>query len=178
MHYTIKHEDEQNSSYNDFYSIICQQGNTRKTLRHKNDGNEYHVENYLGNNEVLATMPELTDCFKLGRTINQYKQLCFSIIPEPSTSSLSERDNSDIEQYDERSPDDDIEMAELNFESQDPDFCGDHSVAHESFRTKTRNEPIRKKLISFELFPHVDKKDLLQKLSDFASEADLDYKHY
>ena len=40
VHYTIKHEDEQNASYNDFYPIICQQDNTKKTLRLKNDGNE------------------------------------------------------------------------------------------------------------------------------------------
>ena len=44
VHYTIKHEDEQNASYNDFYPIICQQGNTKKTLRLKNDRNEHHVE--------------------------------------------------------------------------------------------------------------------------------------
>ena len=75
VHYTIKHEEEQNASHNDFYPIICQQGNTRKTLRLKNDGNEHHVEDYLEDNEVLATMQDMTDCFKLGKTINQYKQL-------------------------------------------------------------------------------------------------------
>ena len=69
VHYTIKHEDEQNTSYNDFYPIICQQRNTRKTLRLKNDGNEHHVEDYLEDNEVLATMQDMTDCFKLGRPL-------------------------------------------------------------------------------------------------------------
>ena len=39
---------------------------------------------------------------------------------------------------------------------------------------KTKDEPILKKPISFELFPHVDTSDLIQKLSDFANEADLD----
>ena len=96
VHYTIKHEEEQNASYNDFYPIICQQGKTRKTLRLKNDGNEHHVEDYLEDNEVLATMQYMTDCFKLGKTINQYKQLCSSISPASSTSSLHERDYSDI----------------------------------------------------------------------------------
>ena len=56
VHYTIKHEDEQNASYYDFYSIICQQGNTRKFLGLQNDGHEHHVEDYLEDNEVLATM--------------------------------------------------------------------------------------------------------------------------
>ena len=174
VHYTIKHEEEQNVSYNDFYPIICQQGNTRKTLRLENDGNEHHVEDYLEDNEVLATMQDMTDCFKLGKTINQYKQLCSSISPASSTSSLNEHDYSDIEQYDEESTDDGTEIAELNFESQDPDFRRDHSVAHELFRTKTKDKPILKKPISFELFPHVDTPDLIQKLSDFARDADLD----
>ena len=88
VHYTIKHEEEQNASYNDFYPIICQQANTRKTLRLKNGRNEHHVEDYLEDNEVLATMQDMTDCFKLGKTINQYKQLCSSISPASSTFSL------------------------------------------------------------------------------------------
>ena len=174
VHYTIKHEEEQNASHNDFYPINCQQGNTRKTLRLKNDGNEHHIEDYLEDNEVLATMQDMTDCFKLGKTINQYKQLCSSISPASSTSSLNKHDYSDIEQYDEESTDDETEIAELNFESQDLDFRRDHSVAHELFRTKTKDKPILKKPISFELFPHVDTPDLIQKLSDFARDADLD----
>ena len=174
VHYTIKHEDEQNTSYNDFYPIICQQGNTRKTLRLKNDGNEHHVEDYLEDNEVLATMQDITDCYKPGKTINQYKQLCPSISPASSTSSLNERDYKDIEQYDEDSTDDETEIAEINFESIDSVFRRDHSVAHELFRTKTKDKPILKNLISFELFPHVDISDLIQKLSDFARDADLD----
>ena len=108
VHYTIKHEDEQNASYNDFYLIICQQGNTKKTLRLENDGNEHHVEDYLEDNEVLATMQDMTDCFKLEKTINQYKQL---------SSSLHERDYSDIEQCDEESTDGETDTAEFNFET-------------------------------------------------------------
>ena len=174
VHYTIKHEDEQNASYNIFYPIMCQQGNARKTLRLKNDGNEHHVEDNLEDNEVLVTMQDLTDYFKLGKTINQYKQLCPRISPASSTSILKKRDYSDIEQYDKESTDDETEIAELNFESQDPDFRRDHAAAHELFRTKTKDKSILKKPISFELFPHVDTPDLIQKLSDFARDADLD----
>ena len=47
-------------------------------------------------------------------------------------------------------------------------------MAHELFRTKTKDKPILKKPISFELFPHVDTPDLIQKLSDFARDADLE----
>ena len=71
VQYTIKHEEEQNASYNNFYPIICQQSNTRKTLRLKKDGNEHHVEDYLEDKKVLANMQDMTDCFKLGKAINQ-----------------------------------------------------------------------------------------------------------
>ena len=145
-----------------------------RNLRLKNDRNEHHVEDYLEDNEVLATMQDMTDCFKLGKTINQYKQLCSSISPASSTPSLNVLDNSDIEQYGEESTDEEAEIAGLNIENQDPDFRRDHSVGHESFRTKTKDKPILKNPISFELFPHVDTSDLIKKLSDFAREADLE----
>ena len=119
-------------------------------------------------------MQDMTDCFKLGKTINQYKQLCSSFRLASSTSSLHERGYSDIELYDEESTDDEIAIAELNFERHDPDFCPDHSVAHELFRTKIKGKPILKIPPSFELFLHVDTPDLIQKLSDFARDADLD----
>ena len=174
VRYTIKHEEEQSASYHDFHPIICQQGKTRKTLRLKNDGNEHHDKAYLEDNEILATMQDMIDCFELGKTINQIKQLCSGISLAASTSSLNERDYSDSEQYDEESTQDETETAELNLENQDTDFRRDHSVAHELFGTKTKNKPILKKPISFELFPHVDTTDLIKKLSDFARDADLD----
>ena len=133
VHYTIKQEDEQNASHNDFYPIICQQGNTRKTLRLKNEGNKHYVEDYLEDNEVLATMQDMTDCFKLGKTINQTKQLWSSISPASSTSSLNERDYSDIEQYNEESKDDDTEIAELNLECQGS-LCSPWIVPNENKR--------------------------------------------
>ena len=44
MHFTIKLEDDENASNKDLYPIICQNGNTRRTLRLKNDGIEHHVD--------------------------------------------------------------------------------------------------------------------------------------
>ena len=136
----MKYEDEQNPSYNKFYPIMCQQGNTRKTFRFENDGNEQHVEDYLEDNEVLATTQDMTDCFKFRKTINQYKLRCSTISPATSTSSLNQRDYIDIEQYDEESTDNETNKAELNFENQDLDFRRHHSVAHESFRTKNKRK--------------------------------------
>ena len=174
VHYTIKPQDEQNTSFNVFYPTICQQRKTKKTFRLKNDGNEQHAEDCNEDNEVLATMQDMTDCFKHGKTINQYKQLCSNISPASRTAGLKGGDYSDIEQYDEQSTDDETEIPKLNFESQGLDFHRDQSVAHELFRSKTTHKPILKKPISFDLFPHVDTPDVIQKLIDFAREADLD----
>ena len=116
----------------------------------------------------------MTDCFKLGKTINQYKQLCSNISPASRTYGLNGGDYSDFEQYDEEYTDDETEITKLNFESQDPDFPRDHSVADEFFPTKTKDNPILKRPISFELFPHVDTSDLIRKLSDSARDAHSD----
>ena len=128
------------------YPVIWQQGNTRKTLRLENDGNEHHVENYLQDKEVLATKQDMTDCFKLGKTNIQYEHFCSGFSPATYTFSLNERDDSDIEQYDEESTYDETEIAELNLESHDPDFRRGHSLAHELFRTKTKDKLISRKL--------------------------------
>ena len=78
VHYTIKYEDEHSASYKEFYFTICQKGHTWKTLGLKNDRNEHHVEDYHDYIEILATMQDMTDCFKLGKIINQNKQLNFT----------------------------------------------------------------------------------------------------
>ena len=116
----------------------------------------------------------MTDCFKLRKAIQENRQLCSRISPASSISSFHEWDCSDIEQYNKKSAADETDIAEFRFENEDPDFFRDNSVAHESFRTKTKDEQFLKKPISFELFFHVDTTDLIQKLSDFIREADLD----
>ena len=65
----------------------------------------------------------MADCFELGESINQHQQLCSSISRESCTSSVHERDYSDIERYDEESTDDRTQIAEHKLENQDPDFC-------------------------------------------------------
>ena len=65
-------------------------------------------------------------------------------------------------------------MAELHFDHKDPNFKNDHTAANESFKRNTHETKLLKKNIDHELFPHVDTKDIIQKLSDFAKEADLD----
>ena len=63
------------NSISTFFPIICQHGNDRQILHLKNDGDEQHIEECIKDNEVLATMQDMADCFKLGKTIHQYKLL-------------------------------------------------------------------------------------------------------
>ena len=64
MHYTIKHEDGQDISYKDIFPLICQHGIDRKLLHLKSDGEEQHFEDYMEDNEVLATMHKIYNLHK------------------------------------------------------------------------------------------------------------------
>ena len=81
--YRIQHDDIPNDTCNDFCPIHCQQGNDNKVLRFHNDG-ENATLNSLSNEFPTATIQSTTDCFRLGKTINQFRRLC-----PHSTQSLS-----------------------------------------------------------------------------------------
>ena len=119
-------------------------------------------------------MPDLTDCFKLGKTISQNRQLCSSISPASSISSLNNQEYSDFPKDNGESTAHESEIPELDFESQDPDFPRGYCGAHDLFRSKRKNKPILRKPVSFDLFLHVDTTHLIQKHHGFAREADLD----
>ena len=125
MHYTIKHEDSQDISCNDFFPIICQHGNDRQILHLKNDGDEQYIEDYIEDNEVLATMQDMTDCFKLGKTINQYERLCSDVCPYFTNYTIEEETYSEIEEQQDDGYNSDNEVAELNFDQKDSDFLHD-----------------------------------------------------
>ena len=79
----IQHDDNPNDTCNDFYPIHCQQGEDNNVLRLHNDG-EIFTLNRLSNEFLTTTIQNATDCFRLGRTISQFRPLCL-----PSTQSLS-----------------------------------------------------------------------------------------
>ena len=87
--YRIQHDDNPNDTCNDFYPIHCQHGNDNKVLRLHNDGENFTL-NSLSNEFPSTTIQSATDCFRLGKTINQFRRLCL-----PSTQSLSSAENSD-----------------------------------------------------------------------------------
>ena len=134
MHYTIKHEDSQDISCNDFFPIICQNGNDRQIQHLKNDGDEQYIEDYVEDNEVLATMQDMTDCFKLGKTINQYKRFCSDVCPYLTNYTIEEETYSEIEEQQDDGYNSDSEVAELNFDQKDSELLHDFSLGNESIR--------------------------------------------
>ena len=75
--YRIQHDDNPNDTCNDIYPTHCQQGNDNKVLRLHNDGENFTL-NSLSHEFPTTTIQSATDCFRLGRTINQFRRLCLS----------------------------------------------------------------------------------------------------
>ena len=73
--YRIQHDDNPNNTCNDFNPIHCQQGYNNKVLRLHNYGENYTL-NSLSNEFPTTTIQSATDCFRLGRTINQFRRFC------------------------------------------------------------------------------------------------------
>ena len=78
--YRNQHDDDPNDTCNDFYPIHCQQGNDNKV---QIDGENFTL-NSISNEFASTTIQSATDCFRQGRTIDQFRRLC-----QPSLQSLS-----------------------------------------------------------------------------------------
>ena len=87
--YRIQHDCNPNDTCNDFHPVHCQQGNDSKVVRLHNVG-EHFTLNSLSNEFPTTTLQSATDCFRLGRTINQFRCLCL-----PSTQSLTSVEDSE-----------------------------------------------------------------------------------
>ena len=87
--YRVQHDEYPKDTCNNFYAIHCQQGQDNKVLRMHNDGENFTL-NSLSNECLPTTIHSATDCFRLGRTINQFRRLCL-----PSTQSRSPEKNSE-----------------------------------------------------------------------------------
>ena len=127
-----------------------------------NDGDEQYIEDYIEDNEVLATMQDMTDCIKLGTTINQYKQLCSDVCPYFIKNPIEET-YCKIEEQQDDGYNSDNEIAELNFDQKDSEFLHGFALANESIRRNQSQKPILKPNIDSELHPEVDTKELKPK---------------
>ena len=81
--YRNQHDGNPNDSCYDFHPIHCQQRSDNSVLQLHNDGKNVTL-NSLRNEFPSTAIQSSTGCFRMGRTINQFRRLCL-----PSTQSLS-----------------------------------------------------------------------------------------
>ena len=73
--YKINHDDTAAETCNDFYRLHCQQGKAQKILRLHIDGENFSL-NSLSADFATSSVQLAADCFRMGRTINQFRRLC------------------------------------------------------------------------------------------------------
>ena len=192
VNYRIQHVDNPNDTCNDcndFYPIHCKQGNDNKVLRLHIDRESFTLIK-LSNELSIATIQAATDCFRLGRTINQFRRLCL-----PSTQSLSSVEDSeptysstkslnvreDNNAFDETQDDEDDATTD---DDEDNLICEintyvDHyrlcraKAAHDAILGKFDASLAKKPLTATET-PHLDNKSIIAKLDEVAKTVDLD----
>ena len=154
-----------------------------------NDGENFTL-NSLINEFPTAAIQSPTVCFRLGRTINQFRRLCL-----PSTQSLcsvedseptyswinslntNEDDNAFDESYDNEDDaatddDDDNLICEINTHADHYRLCKTKAT-HDAVLGKIDASLANKPLTANEA-PHLDTKSLIAKLDDVAKTVDLD----
>ena len=87
--YKIQREDNPHDTCNDFYPIHRQQENDEKILRLQNDGESYTL-NGISNEFPTMSAQSAADCFRMGKTINLFRRLCYPLSYSPIL-----RENSD-----------------------------------------------------------------------------------
>ena len=154
-----------------------------------NDGENFTL-NSLSNEFLSTTIQSATDCFRLGRTINQFRRLCLPSTQslssveasEPTYSSInslntSEDDNAFEETYDhedDAAADDDEDnlICEMNTHADHYRLCK-AKAAHDAVLGKIDASLAKKPLTANEA-PHLDTKSLIAKLDHNAKTVDLD----
>ena len=153
-----------------------------------------HGENFtqssLGNEFLTTTVQSATDCFILGRTINQFGRLCL-----PSTQSLSSVEDSEPtyssinslntnkddnafdethDNEDDASTDDDEDnlICEINTHAEHYRLCK-AKAAHDAVLGEF-DTCLAKKPLTAEEAPHLNTESLIAKLDDVAKTIDLD----
>ena len=169
LQYAIEQNDDGQCGSNYFFPILCRKGKDQRLLHLKNDGEELELEHYENQQTVMATRKDIADCFKLGNSINQYKNFCL-----PSFKMQCEPEYSRVGEIETDSSDDEEDVAELHLSSGDHEFYRDKSTAKEKNNSQKVERPLSNKSLDADQFPHVDTKDLLQKLSDDSKIANLD----
>ena len=153
-----------------------------------NDGKNFTLNSL--SNELPSTIQSATDCFRLGKTTNQFRRLCL-----PSTQSLSSAEGSDptyssiaslntnedngalVEPHDDDDnpiidDDEDNLICEINTHANRYRLCKAKAI-HDAVLEKHDASLAKKPLTAFEA-PHLDTKSLIAKLDDVAKTINLD----
>ena len=190
--YKIQHEDNPHDSCNDFYPIHRQQGKDEKVLRLHSDGESYTL-NSLSNEFPILSAQYAADCFRMGKTINQFRRLCspLSYSPtsredsDPTYSSISSLDTEEADcetsnaipvqtnpTEDEKEDNEDDHIFRIDTHV-DPHRLCEAKTAHDSVLGKIDASLAQKQLTITEA-PHLDTKALIAKLDEVAKSVDLD----
>ena len=186
--YRTQLDDDLNDTCNDFYLIHCQQGNENKVLPLHNDA-EIFTLNGLSNKFPTTTIQSATGCFRLGRTISQFRRLCLS-----STQSLSSVEesapthglinslntNEDDEVFDElpedvgaiTADDEDNLLCEVSTHADHYQLCK-AKAAHDAVLGKIEASIAKEPLTATDA-AHLDTKSLITKVDEVAKTNDLD----
>ena len=73
--YQIQHEDNPNDTCNDFYPIKYKRGNEEKILKLQNDREDFTVSSLL-DEFPITPIQQASDCFRMGKFINQFRRNC------------------------------------------------------------------------------------------------------
>ena len=188
--YHIQHEENPNDTSNDFHPIKYKRGNEEQILRFQNDGDDLTVSSMLDDFPILS-IQEASDCFGMGRFINQFRQFCG---PETQSnasvntskiefSSINSLSPSEDDTVDSTSPGDDSNHVSTDTEGDD-NVC-DISIqadqarlcqakqAHNLVLGKSDASLIKKFLTTSDA-PRLDTKALIQKLDEVDKTLDLD----
>ena len=187
--YRFQQDDNPNAHCNDLYRIHCQQGNDKKVFRFHNDGENFTL-NSLSNEFPPTTIQSATECFRLGKTINQFRRLCLPSTQssssveesEPTYSSINSlntnRDDNAFEETqdgeDHATTDDDEDnvLNEINTNADHYRLCK-AKAAQDAVLGKNDASLVKKPLTATEA-PHLDTKALIAILDEVAKTIDLE----
>ena len=95
IHYKIKHEENEETSKNDFYPILYEKGDERKILHLQNDGNNFTVNN-IYEEPNLPKIESAQSCLDAGRELGKFSELKIRSGTRDSTSDSSQNTYSSI----------------------------------------------------------------------------------
>ena len=153
-----------------------------------NDGEKFTL-NSLSNEFPTTTIQSATDCFRLGKTINQFRRLCLSSTQslssvedfEPTYRSINSLNTNEDDEVLDKLPDDadaitaddeDNLICEINTHADHYRLCK-AKAAHDAVLGKIDASLAKKPLTASEA-SHLDTKFLIAKLGDVAKTVDLD----